>query len=333
MAPGLGDNVFNTRQAGMICVGPFLVDAVEYADGRVRLHPGGNALITSVAAASLGLPVAAVGQIGDDPHAQRITARLEAAGVDVTSLRARTGHPTKVAELRVEPNGEWRWMRSTPRRYPYLACEQLSPLRHPGSHLHVAGLPPLLRAAPDAAKAMLDWRAAGGTVSAGLARFDADERARIRRALAPCELVFANAGELSALAGRACATPDDVKSVLRRGDPARALVTCGAQGAVLRWEDRIEHVSAPTRAARSTVGAGDLVAGAFLAACWAGVAIDEALQLSVDVGSASVEAETWDACLDPALCLDGHAARRWARISGFPRPATHSRATRSVDSE
>ena len=251
---------------GFVCVGPLLVDVLRFADGRPPAHePGGNAVIVAAAAAARGTPVTLVGQVGDDPTGAELRGALAARGVDVRHLGVLPERATKRAHLEVAADGGWRWVRSSPRRFPYLRAPFPYVPRPGRRHLHLAGLPPLLRAAPEATRrAVAGWRAAGGTVSVGLARFDDDERDAIRELLAPDDGLFATAEEVAQLTGRSRRSFLQAAELCPHAPTRHWVVTFGADGAAARWGAPSEPVvrrAAPARRAVNTVGAGDILNG------------------------------------------------------------------------
>src|SRR5579863_2865563 len=60
----------------------------------ISLVIGGSAAITAVAAARLGLRVALVAAVGDDPAGRFLLGQLTAEGVNVSAMAIRPGVPT-----------------------------------------------------------------------------------------------------------------------------------------------------------------------------------------------------------------------------------------------
>ena len=73
----------------------------------------------------------------------------------------------------------------------------------------------------------------------------------------------------------------------RTGAPA--VVTLGAEGALLAQGGRIERVPAPAARAVDATGAGDAFTGTLAARLAAGDAVPEAVARAVEAGSRSVE--------------------------------------------
>jgi len=73
--------------------------------GAFRTLPGGKGANQAVAAAKAGSPVTFFGCVGDDPFADKLTAVLAAAGIDLTFLE-RAPMPTGAALISVDPAGQ-----------------------------------------------------------------------------------------------------------------------------------------------------------------------------------------------------------------------------------
>jgi sugar/nucleoside kinase (ribokinase family) len=100
----------------VVCVGQISLDCVRVAEpgepaadpgpggaGRPREFTGGQAATAALALARLGVRVAWLGAVGDDPAADRALAPLEAAGVDVGAVKRVAGGRTRAAQVRVDP--------------------------------------------------------------------------------------------------------------------------------------------------------------------------------------------------------------------------------------
>ena len=71
-----------------------------------------------------------------------------------------------------------------------------------------------------------------------------------------------------------------------------ALVSLGGDGALLFTDaDRVWHLSAPHNTVKNAVGAGDAMLGGFLAACYNGKPLTEALRTGIAAGSATAFSE------------------------------------------
>ncbi len=71
-----------------------------------------------------------------------------------------------------------------------------------------------------------------------------------------------------------------------------ALVSLGGDGALLFTDaGRVWHLSAPHNTVKNAVGAGDAMLGGFLAACYAGKPLTEALRTGIAAGSATAFSE------------------------------------------
>lgn len=270
----------------VLCVGPLLVDRCrELASGAVREAPGGNALIVACVAARRGLDAALHGQLGDDARGARLRAFLAGQGVRTAWLRTRPG-PTKVACIDVDRRGQWSLREAVPHRFPYLQTADLPRLPAGFTHLHVAGANSLWRAAPEASRQLIRAaRRAGMGLSVGCNKVGS-ERPALLAELDAQTLLFCNQEEAAALGA-----PEGLPC-------RRVLVSLGAEGAVLHgWGVQPLRMAAPRVEVRSTVGAGDILSAAFLAAWLRGAAPETALAGAVALASQSVQQVDWSGVL------------------------------------
>lgn len=263
-------------------------------------HVGGSAANAAITASRLGAAVALAGGVGADPWGRWLTDRLDAEGVDTNLLVAVDGHPTAVAFITVDADGEPDF------------------LVHPGAAaVGTEALAARLDAAVDAAAAVV---LSTGTVVGEAERattlaardralaagtpviFDPNLRPRrwanparavsvARGLVSDAFLVKANRAEATALTGE----PDPVAAAqaLLAGGARHVVVTCGADGAILRGGGL--RVDVPGVAARvvDTTGAGDAVTGVLLARLAASgfypPALAAALGEAVAAGAAATE--------------------------------------------
>ncbi len=69
-------------------------------------NPGGAPANLSVAASRLGARTAFIGKVGDDAFGRYLTDVLKKDGVDVSALAVDAMHPTSLAVVSVDANGE-----------------------------------------------------------------------------------------------------------------------------------------------------------------------------------------------------------------------------------
>lgn len=100
-------------------------------------------------------------------------------------------------------------------------------------------------------------------------------RAAVDEAISACSLVFANEEESKALTGEATAQAAFKKLSL---SIPNLVLTMGANGALVKWGETETHIKAVPCTPRDLTGAGDMLAGAFLAGVLRG-------QTAIDAGN------------------------------------------------
>jgi fructokinase len=296
----------SARSPSALCFGETLVDLVCPVRGvgfegaeSFTPHLGGAPTNVAVVAAALGVDVSIAGGVGDDRWGDWLAVRLAAEGVSLRHWLRLPGVPTVVAFVVVDEQ-------AVPEFLIY------------GSGLGAvatAFAPRLDAAVGDAGLVVLgsntmvgdaELAVTEGLRARALARgtgilFDANLRlarwADRARAISLCRtfcdgavLVKVNLEELELLTGETDPVAG-AEAICRLGAES-ALVTCGADGAVLRG-----RVSAEVAALRAdvidTTGAGDAMTGALVAALTLGggdpVALADALRLGSFLGARATE--------------------------------------------
>ena len=254
----------------------------------VRLTLGSSSAITACGAARLGLRVAMVGVVGDDPLGRFVLDALTARGVDTSACRVAAGRPTGASVIL--GNGTDRAILTALGTISDTrATDVPGTLLRRARHVHVGSLflqpglgtdvPGLFRAA----------RAGGATTSLD-PNWDPSGAwdGGFAAALAQTDVVLPNDGEAVRLTGAA-----DAETAARTlaGDSRIAVVKLGAAGAVAAERDRpIVRVAARPIDAVDTTGAGDSFDAGFLAARLDGRPVDDALAYAVACGSLSTRA-------------------------------------------
>ncbi len=238
-------------------------------------HPGGATSNFAIVAARLGLGVAVVAGVGDDPLGEELRAALASEGIDVRGL-ARTAARTGVTFVTRDRDGEPRYSNYRVRTADLALRPRDVPAWPRGARWLVVGsthamLPEMARATLHAARAA---KKAGAHVAVDLnARRFGFSSAKARRvALAPllaqASLVKASAPDLVALG---FASPEAGRRWLKKAAPhATVLVTQGAAGAAAHGG----HGDATSRGARvasvDAAGAGDAFLAGIVATLLAG---------------------------------------------------------------
>ena len=294
----------------MIVVGPVVEDRQRLADGSTLRFPGGNATVFAATIAGLGVPARVLAEIGSDAAGDSIVTLLERHGVD-TSWIARTSEPTKRASLDVAGDGSWIATHGASSSRAYLPSSLPTGVHaffssHSSSgrdsrRLHVAGLNSLLRSDVDRLMALLDsCDRSFAPVSFGLNRFDAGQERVVRDLATRADVIFCNAEELSFFLGLDVVDRAGVVAALRDakpGDLGRGhwVVTCGADGAVAQRDGRcVERPAVPVADVRSTVGAGDRLSAAYLAAMIDGRGPEECLGAGSQAAAETLGSLRWD---------------------------------------
>jgi sulfofructose kinase len=257
------------RRPRIVCVGLATADLIvempgwPEPDGRLVVEPmreaeGGPAATAAVAAARLGATVGFVGAVGDDAAGERIRSALAGDGVDVDGVQVLPGE-SSASVILVDRSSGTRTILHAPgvklETLPTAAQDLLADATW--VHVDHAGWPlvadvPRSRLSVDAGNPIenLDLSGVGlyaPTSSAIRARYpDAGLGGAIRAAL--------DEGAL------------------------RVAVTLGGDGAVAADADGAWRVAPPPVEIRSTLGAGDVFHGAFVAALAEGTPLPEALQ-------------------------------------------------------
>jgi 2-dehydro-3-deoxygluconokinase len=266
------------------------LDAQGEAD---ELSFGGDIANVAVMAGRLGAPARLAGRVGDDLLGERLVAFWREAGVDVRWIRRDAAAPTGLYVNEPTPQGG--------HRFSYYRTGSA------GSRL----------APEDIDEAFLDGLAlvvvSGITVAVSSTSADAAghaaSRARARGARVACVLNHRPAlgGDPSAVAALArdsdivIGSAEDALAVFGVADvdhlaagpaagPSEILLSNGARGADLRWPGGTQRQPAPRVRAVNAAGAGDALAGAYLAARLEGRQPPEALRWAVAAASLSVQA-------------------------------------------
>ncbi|GAB4416194.1 MAG: sugar kinase [Bryobacter sp.] len=270
------------------------VDTVRW-DGTVWVEKlvrslGGNGANTSYALAKLGARVGLAGAVGADEEGRELLRILAEVGVD-TSAVATLEHPTPATVALVKSNGARAFLhRPGASRHSLNEAVALPPARH----LHVAnpfGVPALRQLAP---KNLANARAAGMSTS-----LDAgwDSRGEWGKVVLPCapylDVLFLNAEEGRLITGEA--KEAKVLAALHSAGARKIVLKRGKRGALLSSHEvggqgYVARVPGYSVAAVDTTGAGDVFAGAFLAAWLRGQSASEAVRFANAAAALSVMA-------------------------------------------
>lgn len=265
-------------------------------------QPGGKGANQAIAAARQGAPVAFVGCVGADTFGEQARRALLADAVDVRHLRQADDLPTGVAMITTDDAGE-NCIALDPGANlalsiadldaaadliagaSMLICQLEVPLeavRHGLALARAHGVPALLNPSP-------------------AVRLPPDCYERL-------DYLVPNRSEAAALTGIAT---DDLQGAraaamqLRRCGVAEVLLTLGADGVMWCGPHGCRHLTAPIVRPVDTAGAGDTFAGAFAAARWRGLAMDEAIGQAQRAAAFSVQRRGAQASMPRLADLNG----------------------------
>jgi sugar/nucleoside kinase (ribokinase family) len=250
---------------------------------------GGSAAITAVAAARLGLRVALVAAVGDDPAGQLILGQVAAEGVDVAAVAVRPAAPTGMT-VALSEGADRAILTATGAITTLTAQDVPGALLERSRHLHVSSYFLVERSlGPGLADLFAAARADGVSTSLDT-NWDPSGQwgdGRLGAALAETDLLLPNEAEALRLSGQvtlAAAVP-----VLTAAVP-RLVVKLGARGALCVSGGRQYQVGLPEMEPVDTTGAGDCFNAGLISGLLSGLDLTRATALGCAVGAASSQA-------------------------------------------
>jgi sugar/nucleoside kinase (ribokinase family) len=253
-----------------------IVDTIEQ-------HIGGNAANTSIALATLGVPVRTIAAVGPDDSGRFVLDKLSRAGVDTSAVREMEGASAATVGL-VNGAGNRLFFHRPGVDGPAFAAPLSFPpdLTRGMTHYHLASLFILPDFRPHAPETLAHARAAGLTTSLDT---NWDPRGEWLAALAPCfsglDFLFMNEDEARMVG----ASPADL---LSRGIRTFVL-KLGPRGCAIYNSEGETLVPAFDVPVTDTTGAGDCFVAAFLAAWLRGESLEEAGRFANAVGALVVQ--------------------------------------------
>jgi 2-dehydro-3-deoxygluconokinase len=273
----------------IVCLGEGLVElALEPGSGVAGIGFGGDACNVAVMAALLGADAAIAATAGDDALGRRPAAFWRDAGVDVGAVAWDADRPTgiyvnELARADTASRFDYHRSGSAGSRYPTAAATAVAAT---ADVLHLSGITlavseTLATAAAAAADALRPE--AGLSFALNVRPALAPDLDQLREWAARADVVFASE-EDALLLYETCAA-DELSARLPN---AELVLTAGANGASVRWEGEWARVDVPVARVVDTAGAGDALAGAYLAARASDLDPASALELAVRAATASV---------------------------------------------
>jgi ribokinase len=252
--------------------------------GEASVGSGGKGGNQAVAASRLGARTALVARVGRDNDGQVLVDELDAAGVDtrhVVATEARTGMAFVIVDARGENS-----IVVAPGANERLEAEAAADgvrqvLSRRGVLVTQAEIPEETSAA-----AVLAAAEAGCRVVVNLAPY----RPIDEHLLAHCDPLVVNEAEAGGLLAREVRGTGQARDAVAElaGRARSAVVTVGAEGAVVGQADRVEHVPVDSVQAVDTTGAGDAFTGALAAALSAECDLLEAVRVGVRAAAYAV---------------------------------------------
>ena len=240
---------------------------------------GGKGANQAVAAARFGRSVAMIGAVGADADGERLLASLRADGIDPGGVRRDAGHPTGIAAISVDAEGENTIVVSPG------ANQALGPgdLEMHRDLIESAAVLVLQLEIP------VETVAAAAGMAAGIVLLNPAPAARLPATLLQrADVLVPNQTELALLAGTAVPrTVDDAATAASRL-PGSIVVTLGAAGALVVANGGSVHVRAPRVQAVDPTAAGDAFCGGLADALAGGEDLEQATRWAVRCGAAAV---------------------------------------------
>ncbi len=256
------------------------------SDAELSLHPGGKGANQAIAAARLGADVAMLGRVGEDGFGEDLVQNLSDNGVYTTWVEPTPNAPTGSAFVTVTPDGENAIIVSpgANRRFGpeevEVASEDLRQTRVLIAQLEVG-----MEAIETAARIMVGD---GGRFLLNLA----PPRKVPEALLHLSDPLVVNEHEARFLLGDdGEQDPEEAAGRLLELGSSSAVVTLGAEGAILATQDSAQHFPAPEVETADTTGAGDAFVGALAAKLAEDAPLEEAVRYAVLAGAVAVTRE------------------------------------------
>jgi ribokinase len=254
--------------------------------GDFFLNSGGKGANQAVAAARMGASTALIGSVGDDADGRSALDDLEGSGVDTADVDTVAGVRTGAAFVTVAADGE-NFIVVAPGANDRVSAEQarvaLSRRLRPGDVLVTQAEIPL----EALVCAVTQADGLGCRVVLNLAPYRLVPDDVLRR----CDPLVVNEGEAAALLQEVTGHPaeDPVERAAQLGQLARsAVMTLGAEGAMLAQGDVVEHVRGESVPVVDSTGAGDAFTGALAASLCRGDELLAAVRVGVAAGAYAV---------------------------------------------
>jgi fructokinase len=254
----------------VLVAGEALIDLVHERDGSVTPHPGGGPFNAARTVARLEQPVTYLGALSTDRFGDRLADQLRSDGVAMADVD-RSPAPTTLAVAELGPGGDtrYRFYLEGTAAAGLEADAALAAIPEAVDSVLVGTLALVMEPVAEAVEAVVDRLAGDALVAVdpncrpSAIRDEARYRERLGRVLAKADLLKLSLDDLAWL--RPGCEPVPGVRALMEGGPRAALLTLGAEGAVVVTTTADVAVAAPEVEVVDTIGAGDAFIGGFLA--------------------------------------------------------------------
>ena len=275
---------------GAVGEGLFEIGLDQGSEGPLRRGYGGDVANVCVMAARAGMRTRLATRVGDDALGRALVAFWSSEGVDVAQVRVNPDAPTGIYVNERSAGGSHRFdyhrrgsagSRLAPEDAGCALVDGLAVLHASGISLAVCGAA--------TAAALEGARAAGASISFAVNHRPAlgGDPEQVLAAARAADVVFVSDEEAELLLGTADA--QGVRDALG-ATPREVVVTAGANGAAVATGGEVHDVPAPAVEAVDAAGAGDALAGAYLAARSRGDEPEVALRRGVAAAALSCRA-------------------------------------------
>jgi 2-dehydro-3-deoxygluconokinase len=275
---------------GAVGEGLFEIGIDEGAEGSLRRGYGGDVANVCVMAARAGAKARLAARVGDDALGRALLGFWEGEGIDLDYAhrdgRAATG--IYVNERARAGGHRFDYHRRASAGTLLAADDVVGSFLDGLEVLHTSGISLAVAGAATAA-AVEGARAAGISLSFAVNHRPAlgGDPGAVLTTARGADIVFVSAEEAELLLARS--TLEDVRAALAPG-PREVVLTTGAEGAEVAYDGGVATVAAPAVDAIDAAGAGDALAGAYLAARVRGTDPRRALRTGVAAAALSCRA-------------------------------------------
>ena len=277
-------------ELGAVGEGLFEIGLDKGETGPLRRGYGGDVANVCVMAARAGIGARLAARVGADALGRALLAFWGAEGVDVGHVQIEAGAPTGIYVNERTPGSAHHFdYHRRGSAGSLLAPEDIAPAFISGlAVLHTSGISLAVVGAATAAAAERA-RAAGALISFAVnhrPNLDGDPEA-VLAAARGADVVFISAEEAELLLETSAI--EEVRGALGH-DPSELVITLGANGAAIVAGSEVLTIRAPAVDAVDAAGAGDALAGAYLAARIRGLDPEPALRRGVAAAALSCRA-------------------------------------------